>query len=93
LGKTAVVAKLMSADVGAGRGAEFRLFVTGLPNPSRGYVEDWLGRLEAEEKTAEAVAKTLETKRHHVNVFIGIAGIIIGILLSIAWPVARDWIN
>jgi hypothetical protein len=42
-----VAAALASEGVGIGRGAEFRLFVPDLPNPSRGYVEDWLGRKEA----------------------------------------------
>jgi hypothetical protein len=46
----AVVAALLANDdaVGIGRGAEVRLFATGLSNPERGYVEDWLGRKERE---------------------------------------------
>jgi hypothetical protein len=39
-GVAAVAAALASEGVGIGRGAEFRLFVPDLPNPSRGYVED-----------------------------------------------------
>jgi len=33
-------------SIGIGRWAEFRLFVPDLLNPSRGHVEDWLGRKE-----------------------------------------------
>jgi hypothetical protein len=55
-GKTAVAAKLASGDEGAGTGADFRLFVQGLQNPTRGYVEESLGRLDRQEKAAEAAA-------------------------------------
>jgi hypothetical protein len=43
-GIATVVAALASDGVGIGRGAEFRLFVPDLPNPSRGYVGDRLGQ-------------------------------------------------
>jgi len=57
-GISAVAAVLASTGVGIGRGAEFRLFVPDLPNPSRGDVEDWLGR-------KEALAATRHTRRFH----------------------------
>ena len=57
LGKTAVAAKLMSGGVGTGSGAEVKLSLSGLKNPTRGYVEEWLGRLDREEKADRAAAK------------------------------------
>ena len=57
LGKTAVAAKLMSGGVGPGSDAELKLSMSGLENPTRGYVEEWLGRLDREEKADRAAAK------------------------------------
>ena len=57
LGKTAVAAKLMSGGVGTGSDAELKLSMSGLENPTRGYVEEWLGRLDREEKADRAAAK------------------------------------
>jgi len=65
LGKTAVAAKLMSGDVGTGSGAELKLSMSGLKNPTRGYVEEWLGRLDREEKADRAAAKVVDARRFH----------------------------
>ena len=47
-GVAAITAYLASGGVGTGQNAEVHLFVTGLENPQRQYVERWLGRKEAE---------------------------------------------
>jgi hypothetical protein len=45
----AAIAAMLTEAVGTNRGATVRLWVQGLPDPDRAYVEDWLGRKEAEE--------------------------------------------
>jgi hypothetical protein len=82
-GVAAVAAALVRDGVGAGRGAKFRLFVPDLPNPSRGYVEDWLGRTEAR-------AAARETKRFHCILWPSVIGAGTGIIA--VWPVVRDWL-
>jgi hypothetical protein len=50
----AAIAAMLTEAVGANRGATVRLWVQGLPDPDRAYVEDWLGRKEAEEAALAA---------------------------------------
>jgi hypothetical protein len=56
-------------------------FVPDLLNPSRGYVEDWLGR-----KEARAAAR--ETRRFHSIYWLSLIGAGTGIVAI--WPVVRD---
>ena len=56
------------------------LFLGGTPNPSRGYVEDWISRKEAE---AEATAA-----RRFWCIFVAV---VVGVIA--AWPVVREWIR
>jgi hypothetical protein len=44
----AAVTAMLAGSVGSNPGAEVRLWVHGLPDPDRAYVEDWLGRQETD---------------------------------------------
>jgi hypothetical protein len=78
----AAIAAALSGG-GVGRGAEFRLFVSDLANPSRAYVEDWLGRKEAR-------ATLRETRRFHCIFWPSLVAA--GASIVAAWPVLRDWL-
>jgi hypothetical protein len=86
-GVASVVAMLSGRGVGVGRGAEFKLFTPGMPNPSRGFVEDWVGHKEAEvkaeAKAKEAEAKATGTKWNRYNLALGVLAIVVAIV--IAW--------
>ena len=71
LGVEAVKARM--PNVGSGTGAEFPLQVSSVPNPSRGFVEDWLASKE------QSKARTT-TKRYRVLAFIGLAGVAVSAL-------------
>ena len=47
-GLTAVKLYLAPDNIGTGQNAEVRLFVSGLQDPQRDYVEGWIARKEAE---------------------------------------------
>ena len=87
-GLTSVVAALSGSEVGIGRGAEFRLFIAGMQNPSRGFVEDWVGRKEAEARAEarakEAEAKVTEARRHRHNLTVNIVLSILAVVVAIA---------
>jgi hypothetical protein len=76
-------------DMPADRSATFKLL--GQRGCKRWFAEDWLGRVEAEEKALEA--------RQHRDVFwITVLTVALGIVATVAaavtaWPVVRDWIN
>jgi hypothetical protein len=82
-GLTSVVAALSGGDVRPGRGAEFPLFLGGTPNPSRGYVEDWISR-------KEAVTTKVEARRFWCIFVAALLAVVVGIIA--AWPVIHDWI-
>lgn len=63
-GVSAVIAYLASDQVGASQNADVRLFVVGLEDPARRYVERWLGRKEAD-------AARLAEERHRETLRIG----------------------
>jgi hypothetical protein len=78
-GLTSVVAPL--SDVGASRGAEFRLFIADMPNPSRGFVEDWIGRKESE-------AEATEARRFWCIFVAAVLAVVVGVIA--ASPVIHD---
>jgi hypothetical protein len=85
LGKASVTARLGIKEAsGAGPNADFRLWVSGLRDPPRRYVEEWLQRKEAEEKATEA-------KRFWCIFVAAVLAVIVGVIA--AWPVVRDWIK
>ena len=81
-GLTSVVVAL--SKVGAGRGAEFPLLTGDVPNPSRGFVEDWISHKEAE-------AAATETRRFWCIFVAAVLAVVVGVIA--AWPVLRDWIK
>jgi hypothetical protein len=90
-GVASVVAMLSGSEVGIGRGSDFRLFIQGMPNPSRGFVEDWIGRKEAEERLLEADKRQLEAKRFRYLLWPTLVAALAAAIA--AWPVVRDWIK
>lgn len=82
-GVAAVAAFLAGDGVGAGRNAEFRLFIPdSVTNPTRGCIEDWLGR-------KEATVAARETFRFHCIFSPALIAAIAGVIA--AWPVVRSW--
>ena len=86
LGREAVIARLGIGEVsGTGPGVEFKLWVSQLKNPSRGYVEQWLARNAAEARFRTNVTLTVAAAA---------AGIVAGILIAAwpaPWPAVLDW--
>jgi hypothetical protein len=69
--------------VGTGRGTEFRLFVPGLSNPPRRYVEDRLGC-----KEVRAVA--MATRRFHRILRPALIRTLTGVIAI--WPLVRNFV-
>ena len=80
-GIRSVTATLSSGDIRPGRGAEFHLFLGGTPNPSRGYVEDWISRKQAE-------ATGIDTKRFWYLLIASVVAAAASVIA--AWPVIQD---
>jgi hypothetical protein len=87
LDTTAVVAKLH--HMGFGRGAEVRLDVREMQDPTRGFVEEWLGRKEAEKakREEERHAATRRLAKIALGVAIGslVVSLVGNVVLKVFW--------
>jgi hypothetical protein len=83
IGRGAVIVKLGNLPDDPGQTIPLHL-PNGTRSPKRGYVEEWLGRMDAEEKATDA-------KRFR---YILIASVIAAAAAVVAaWPVIHDWIK
>jgi hypothetical protein len=87
IGRDAVIAELGSTP--ANPGVTFPLYLPdGKRDPKRGYVEEWLGRMEDE---AKATAAATEEKRFRYILVAAVLAVVVGIMA--AWPPIGDWIK
>jgi hypothetical protein len=84
----AAVAAMLPLAVGSNRGATVKLWVTGVPDPDRGYVEDWLGRKEAEDRATSARRHQEVTKPAHDAATYAWWSVIVGTIAAVAGLVA-----
>ena len=85
IGRDAVIAELGGTP--ANPGATFPLYLPdGKRDPMRGYVEEWLGRMEDEAK-----ATATEAKRFRYILVAAVLAVVVGIMA--AWPPIGDWIK
>ena len=82
-GFPSVVATLASG-VGPGRASPYHLFIQGMPEPTREFVEGWICRREAAEKATE-------TRRFWLIFVAAVLAVVVGIIA--AWPVIHGWIR
>ena len=83
IGKGAVIAKL--GGTSADPGATFPLHLPdGKGDPKRGYVEEWLGRMEAE-------ATAIDTKRFRYILIASVVAAVAGVVAAVA--AIHEWIK
>jgi hypothetical protein len=78
LGRAAVIARLHNG--GAGANADYKLFVSSLRDPVRGYVEEWLGRQEAASDKAARARHEQSMRRSTIAICLSLLALVIAIL-------------
>ena len=92
IGRDAVIAELGGTP--ANPGATFPLYLPdGKRDPMRGYVEEWLGRMEDKANSTATEAKRFRyiLVASVVAATAGVLAVAVGIIA--AWPVIHDWIK
>ena len=85
IGRDAVIAELGGTP--ANPGATFPMYLPdGKRDPMRGYVEEWLGRMED-----KANSTATEAKRFRYILVAAVLAVVVGIMA--AWPPIGDWIK